>query len=260
MNLSLYAAASGMEAQQTNINTISNNIANVNTTGFKKSKAEFQDLLYQSLRPSGGDGGAGNVIPTSIEMGNGTQVVSTSKIFSQGDMSQTSNDLDIAIQGDGFLQVSRADGTTVYTRDGALKIDATGQVVTNDGLPVDGFTNVPEGTTDIFISSNGEVTYLDAEGNATNFRIQLHRFVNPGGLKALGNNLFQETAASGTAEAGNPEENGYGSLRQGFLELSNVNIVQEMVNLIVAQRAYEINSKAIQTSDDMLSQINQLKR
>lgn len=260
MNLSLYSAASGMEAQQININTISNNIANVNTTGFKRSQAEFQDLLYQSLRPAGGEAGAGNLIPTNIEMGNGTQVVSTSKIFSQGDLTQTGNELDLAIEGEGFFLVMRSDGSKAYTRDGALKVDANGQIVNSDGLSLDGFTNVPPGTSEIFVSKNGNVTYLSNDGTTTSFRIQLHRFMNPSGLKALGNNLFQETAASGTAEPGNPEEDGFGSLQQGFLEISNVNVVQEMVNMIVAQRAYEINSKAIQSSDDMLSQINQLKR
>lgn len=259
MNLSLYSAATGMEAQQLNLNTISNNIANVNTTGFKKSKVEFQDLLYQNVS-SGGQNASGNVMPTSVSVGNGVKVSSTSKVFTQGQLTQTSEENDIAIEGEGFLQVDHPNGNPVYTRDGALKISSTGEIVTSDGMPVTGLGTVPTEAVGIYISSDGQITYSLSDGTTqVGTQIQLARFANPGGLKALGGNLFQETEASGTAEIGNPDENGFGKIRQGYLEMSNVNVVQEMVNMIVSQRAYEINSKAIQTSDEMLSKINQLK-
>ena len=243
-----------------NLNAIANNIANVNTTGFKRSKIEFQDILYQNHKPKGGDSGTGNATPSGIELGNGTQVVSTSKIFTQGQLTQTGERLDIAIEGDGFLEVLKPDGTSAYSRDGALKVGPDGQVLTATGLPVQsGFQAIPINATAIFISASGDVTIETPDG-AQNFRLQLTRFNNPGGLDSQGGNILIETTASGTPETGNPGEDGFGVLHQGFLELSNVNVVEEMVNMIVAQRAYEINSKAIQTSDDMLSQIARLKR
>ena len=186
-------------------------------------------------------------------------MVATAKVFTTGELSKTDEQLDVAIQGDGFLEVQLPDGTKAYTRDGALKTDATGRVVTNDGLPVQGFSAVPSGTTNISIATNGEVTYTGA-GGTSNFRIQLVRFANPAGLMAMGRNLYEETAASGTAELGNPSENGFGTLAQGYLELSNVKIVEEMVNLILAQRAYEVNSKAVQASDEMMQMSNNLRR
>jgi len=260
MNLSLYSAATGMEAQQLNLNTIANNLANVNTTGFKRSKIEFQDLLYQKPRSAGAEAAGGNVIPTGIEIGNGSRVAATSKVFTQGQVTQTGKELDIAIQGDGFFEVQRPDGTTAYTRDGAFKLNASGQVVTSDGLPVlSGFQAVPTGTTSISIAETGEVTVEGASGSQT-YRISLTRFANPAGLKSLGGNLYEETNASGTPEQGNPGEQGFGQVLQRYLEGSNVNIVEEMVNLIVAQRAYEINSKSIQTSDEMLQNVAQMKR
>jgi len=260
MNLSLYSAATGMEAQQLNLNTIANNLANVNTTGFKRSKIEFQDLLYQKPRSAGAEAAGGNVIPTGIEIGNGSRVAATSKVFTQGQVTQTGKELDIAIQGDGFFEVQRPDGTTAYTRDGAFKLNASGQVVTSDGLPVlSGFQAVPTGTTSISIAETGEVTVEGASGSET-YRISLTRFANPAGLKSLGGNLYEETNASGTPEQGNPGEQGFGQVLQRYLEGSNVNIVEEMVNLIVAQRAYEINSKSIQTSDEMLQNVAQMKR
>jgi len=260
MNLSLYSAASGMDAQQYNLNTISNNIANVNTTGFKRSKAEFQDLLYQNTKSAGADAGAGNVTPTSVEMGNGSQIVSTTKIFTQGQLTETGGELDIAIQGDGFFEIQMNDGTSAYTRDGAFKVDGNGQVTTSTGLPVQNFPTIPSGTVRVSISGTGEVTTYDGTNQSQAGTVQLVRFVNPGGLESMGGNLFSETDASGTPETGNIGQNGFGFLRQGYLEMSNVNVVQEMVNMIVAQRAYEINSKSIQTSDDMLRQIATLKR
>ncbi|RKX34991.1 MAG: flagellar basal-body rod protein FlgG [Verrucomicrobia bacterium] len=258
MNLSMYSAATGMDAQQINLNTISNNIANVNTVGFKKAKVEFQDLFYQNQSPAGVESGDGNVTPTGIEYGNGAEVVSTAKVFTQGQMIQTGAELDLAIQGDGFLEVQRPDGESVYTRDGALKIGPDGRVMTSSGLPVlSGFQPIPQGTTSISISASGDVTVIGANGTQS-YRLQLIRFPNPSGLESLGGNLYQETAGSGLPETGSPGEDGYGTTLQGYLEASNVNVVEEMVNMILAQRAYEMNSKSIQTSDEMLQVISQL--
>lgn len=249
-----------MQAQQLNLNTISNNLANVNTTGYKRSKIEFQDLLYQKPRAVGAEAGGGEVVPTGVEMGNGSRVVSTAKVFSQGQVNQTGEKFDVAIQGDGFFEVQRADGTTAYTRDGALKVSADGKITTSDGLPLlSNFQAIPAGTTDVSISSTGDVTVVSPNGNQT-FRVQLVRFNNPSGLRSLGGNIYEETPASGTPTQGNPGEDGFGTLNQGFLEGSNVNVVEEMVNMITAQRAYEINSKSIQTSDEMLQRIAQLKQ
>lgn len=260
MNLSLYTAATGMEAQQLNLNTIANNLANANTTGFKRSKIEFQDLLYESPRAAGAETGDGNRIPTGIEIGNGVRVASTAKVFTQGFLKQTGEQLDIAIEGDGFLEVLRADGTEAYTRDGGLKLSSEGVITTSDGLPLQGgFQPIPPGTTAITISSSGLVTVQSPAG-VQNFQIQLARFNNPSGLRSLGGNLYEETLASGVPEIGNPGQDGFGRIVQGFLEISNVNVVEEMVNMITAQRAYEINSKAIQTSDDMLQRLANLKR
>ncbi|HEX9785066.1 MAG TPA: flagellar basal-body rod protein FlgG [Opitutaceae bacterium] len=260
MNLALYSAASGMEAQQINLNTISNNIANVNTAGFKKSKTEFKDLFYQATRAAGTEAGAGNLVPTSVEIGNGSQVVSTSKVFTQGQLTQTGGELDLAIEGEGFFEIERPDGTSAFTRDGSFKVGSDGRVMTSEGLPVlSGFQAIPAGTTSTGVSSTGEVTLTTPNGTQ-NFRLQVTRFQNPSGLQSLGGNLFAETPGSGVPEIGNPSEAGFGTLRQGFLETSNVNVVEEMVNMILAQRAYEINSKSIQTSDEMLQRISQLKR
>lgn len=260
MNLSLYSAATGMEAQQLNLNTIANNLANVNTPGFKRSKIEFQDLLYQNPRASGSDAGGGNLVPTGVEVGNGTRVASTSKVFTQGQLTSTGEKLDIAIQGDGFFEVQRPDGTRAYTRDGSFKLNAQGQVVTTDGLPVlSGFQPIPAGATSVSVAEDGSVTVQSANGTQT-FNITLTRFANPAGLRSLGGNLYEETAASGTPENGKPSEQGFGRTMQGYVENSNVNIVEEMVNLIVAQRAYEINSKSIQASDEMLQNAANMKR
>jgi len=258
MNLSLYSAATGMEAQQLNLNTIANNLANVNTPGFKRSKIEFQDLLYQTPRDAGTDTGDGNLVPTGVEVGNGSRVAATSKIFTQGQLTSTGEKFDVAIQGDGFFEVQRPDGTLGYTRAGSFKLSAQGQVVTVDGLPVlSGFQPIPPGTTGVAISENGEVTVQGANGSQS-FALTLTRFANPSGLRSLGGNLYQETAASGTPESGKPGEQGFGRTIQGYIEASNVNIVEEMVNLIVAQRAYEINSKSIQTSDEMLQNVSNM--
>ena len=259
MNLSLYSAATGMEAQQLNLNTIANNLANVNTPGFKKSKIEFQDLLYQKPRASGTDSGGGNLIPTGVEVGNGSRVAATSKVFTQGQLTNTGGNLDVAIQGDGFFEVTRADGTLGYTRDGSFKLNASGVVVNVDGLPVVGFQPVPAGTTAVTIASNGQVSVQSSSGT-TSYRLTLTRFANPAGLRSMGGNVYEETPASGTPETGSPGESGFGTTVQGYIETSNVNIVEEMVNLITAQRAYEIDSKSIQTSDEMLQNVAQMKR
>ena len=257
----LYSAATGMQAQQLNLNTIANNLANANTTGFKKDKIEFEDLLYQNPKIAGAQAGSESTLtPTGVEVGGGTRVVSTAKVFTQGTLTQTGGQFDLAISGDGFLAVQRPDGTTGYTRNGALHVDGTGKVTTSDGMPVmSNFQSILAGTTSVTISSGGNVTLQGASGT-TNFAIQLTRFANPSGLQNLGGNLCAETAASGAPETGTPGLNSFGTVTQGYLESSNVNIVEEMVNMITAQRAYEINSKSIQTSDEMLGQIGQLKK
>jgi len=256
----LYTAAAGMQSQQMNLDVISNNLANVNTTGYKETKLQFQDVLYQTTREAGSDQGAGNQLPESLQIGQGAVPVSTERLFTQGEMSQTGGNLDIAIQGNGFFQVQMPDGTLAYTRDGSFKSDSQGRVVTSDGYPVQGgFQPVPNGTTNITISASGSVTYTTASGLTTS-QVQIARFNNPGGLDAVGQNLYKETVASGTAELGDPSQNGFGQLQQGYLELSNVSVVQEMVSLILAQRAYEVNSKAVQAADEMMQQSNNLMR
>lgn len=256
----LYSASAGMQSQQVNLDVIANNLANVNTTGYKKAKAEFQDLLYQTTRAAGAEQGSGSQLPGSTQIGHGSRLVATSKIFTTGELTQTGERLDVAIHGDGFFEVQMPDGSRAYTRDGALKTDSTGRITTSDGLPLQGgFQPIPAGTTNITISSDGTVTTQGASGKQT-FRVSLVRFANPGGLDSVGHNLFKETTASGTAEIGNPAENGFGELQQGYLELSNVKVVEEMVNMILAQRAYEVNSKAVQTADEMMGMSNNLRR
>jgi len=257
---SLYAGASGMEAQQLNLNVIANNLANANTTGFKRSKIEFQDLLYQKPRTAGADAGNGNLLPTGSELGSGTRVVATAKMFTQGQLTQTGNELDLAIDGDGFFKVLRVDGTDAYTRDGTLKLDSTGRLVTSDGLPLVGLPVLSDARS-VNVMPTGEVSYTDKDGKSIRAgALQMYRFPNPSGLRSLGGNIYAETDSSGTALSGSPGVAGMGQVVQRFLESSNVNIVEEMVGMIQAQRAYEINSKAITTSDEMLSQLSQLKR
>ena len=249
-----------MESQQMNLDVISNNLANVNTTGYKQSKLQFQDLLYQTTRAAGSQQGGGNELPGSLQIGQGSIPIATARIFTNGELSQTGGNLDVAIQGAGFFQVQMPDGTLAYTRDGGFKTNASGQIVTSDGYPVQGgFQPVPSGTTNITISASGAVTYSTSSGT-TSSQIQLANFNNPGGLEAVGHNLFKETSASGTAQLGDPTQNGLGELQQGYLELSNVSVVQEMVNLILAQRAYEVNSKAVQAADQMMQDSNNLQR
>ena len=249
-----------MQSQQMNLDVIANNLANVNTTGFKKSKIEFQDLLYQTTRAAGAEQGAGNQLPTGLQVGHGSRPVATSKVFTNGELTQTGERLDVAIQGDGFFEVQMPDGSRAYTRDGALKTGSDGRIMTSDGAVLQGgFQPIPTGTTAITISPTGEVTTTGASGSQS-FRVQLVRFSNPSGLDSIGRNLYRETNASGSAELGNPGESGFGDLAQGYLEMSNVKVVEEMVNMIVAQRAYEINSKAVQASDEMMQLSNNLRR
>ncbi len=259
MSISLYSAASGMEAQQTNLNVISNNISNVNTTGFKKSKVEFQDMFYQVPKSVGADTG-GNLLPTGIQVGSGTQVVATSKVFTQGQVNRTDEQLDVAIVGEGFFAVTDQNGDTLYTRDGSFKRGSDGQLLTSQGMVLDPGVTYPAEANSVVIAENGTISFLRDSELISTVNLEISRFNNPSGLSALGGNLFRETAASGTPSNGNPGTDTFGTIRQGFLENSNVNIVQEMVNMIMAQRAYEVNSKSIQTSDQMMQQVTTLKR
>jgi flagellar basal-body rod protein FlgG len=258
----LYTAATGMQAQQINIDTIANNIANVNTTGFKQGRAEFQDLLYQNIRPAGTASSSSTEYPVGLQLGLGTRPVATNRIYRQGDFRQTGNPLDLVIEGQGFFQVRLPSGETAYTRDGSFHLNAQGAVVTADGNPLEPQITIPANAQEVVIGSDGTVSVTQANQSAAQQvgTIQIANFQNPSGLNAAGRNLFMPTSASGTAIAGTPGENGLGHINQGFLEQSNVSVVEEMVNMIVAQRAYEVNSKAVRVADDMLSQINNLSR
>ena len=257
---SLWTAATGMTAQQLNMDVISNNLANVNTAGFKKSRADFQDLLYQVSRAAGTESVNGDEVPTGIQVGLGARSAAVQKIFTTGDLQQTGNDLDIAIEGNGFFRVLMPDGEEAYTRSGAFKKDGTGRMVTSDGYPLEPQIVIPENATRLSITEDGAVNaYLDGEAEPNQIgTIELTSFSNPAGLEAIGRNLLLETPASGAPVDGIPGQEGFGALAQGFLEGSNVNIMEEMVGMITTQRAYEINSKAIQTSDQMLQMVNNL--
>ncbi|MCD6165147.1 flagellar basal-body rod protein FlgG [bacterium] len=258
----LRTAATGMYAQQLSVDVISNNLANINTTGFKRSKVEFQDLLYQTIKTPGSGSNLGNVSETEIQIGHGTKPVAVLKIFSQGDMKPTENPLDLAIDGNGFFQIIMPDGTRAYTRDGTFKLSAEGQLVTSDGLLLEPEISLPLDTVSINISSDGVVSALVVGSTEPEVigQLELAKFVNPAGLKSIGRNLYLQTAASGEPMIGTPDSEGYGRLMQGYQEMSNVDVVEEMVNLIVAQRAYEINSKAIRTAEEMLSATTNLTR
>ena len=259
---SLWTAASGMQAQTTSIDVISNNLANVNTAGFKRSHTDFQDLLYETMRPPGVSAGGNSQVPTGIQIGHGTRTVSTHKIFMQGDFQHTQNELDMAIEGQGFFQVIQPNGTVSYSRAGNFKIDSEGRIVTPDGFLMEPEITIPTDALAVSIGTDGTVSVLQAGQNQPSEigTLQLARFVNPAGLQSIGRNLFVETAASGNPTVGTPGEDGFGTIAQGYLEMSNVSVVDEMVNMITAQRAYEINSKAIQAADDMLQTANNLKR
>jgi flagellar basal-body rod protein FlgG len=253
----LFTAGTGMQAQQTNLDVIANNLANVNTPGFKRSRVDFEDLLYQTARPAGTRSGSGE-IPTGAQVGHGTRPVATQKIFAQGHFQQTDNPLDVVIEGDGFFQLVRPDGAIAYSRAGTFKRDSQGQMVNSDGLVLQPAISIPQDATNISISSDGVVSVTTAGSNTPQQlgQIELARFVNPPGLNAIGRNLYLPTAASGNATTGLPGQQGLGSLGQGFLESSNVSAVEEMVNMIAAQRAFEVSSKAIKSADEMLQIAN----
>ncbi len=259
---SLYSATSGMLAQQTHIDTTSNNIANVNTTGFKKSRADFNDLFYQAMQYAGTNTSNTTLSPDGMEVGLGVRPSAISKMFSQGSPKETENNLDVAITGKGFFQVQLPDGTTAYTRSGNFKLDEQGNLVTSEGYLLIPQITLPEDTTQVNIGVDGTVSVTQGLQTTSNVigQITLANFVNPAGLHSMGDNLFSITNASGEAIVGNPDSQGLGKLRQGFLELSNVRLVEEMTDLITAQRAYEANSKSIQTADAMLQTVNSLKR
>jgi flagellar basal-body rod protein FlgG len=257
---SLWISKTGMEAQQLQLDNISHNLANVATNGYKKSHAVFEDLIYQNLRQSGSATSDQTQLPSGLQVGLGVRPVATARDFTQGSLQQTSNTLDVAISGNGFLQVTLPDGTTGYTRDGDMKMDANGQLVTNNGYAIQPGITIPPNAQSISIGADGtvSVTLPGTPTPSTLGQLQLANFANPGGLDPKGGNLYAETAASGTPTAAVPGTNGLGTLRQGFVETSNVNVVEELVSMISTQRAYELNSKAIQTSDQMLQRLGQL--
>ncbi len=257
---SLWISKTGMEAQQMQLDVISNNLANVSTNGFKKSHAVFEDLMYQNLRQVGSNTSEQSTLPTGLQIGLGVRTVATSRSFAQGNLQQTSNNLDVAIQGNGFFQVTMPDGTLGYTRDGAFQLDNQGRVVTSGGLLVSNGVTVPANATSVAIAANGTVTATisGTVGPQTIGTITTASFINPAGLEPMGQNIYQESGSSGQPQQGTPGANGLGSLMQGFVETSNVNVVQELVTMIQTQRAYEMNSKAIQTSDQMLQKLGQL--
>jgi len=257
---SLWIAKTGMEAQQMQLDTISNNLANVGTNGFKRGHVVFEDLMYQNLRQAGAASSDQTQLPTGLQVGLGVRAVATSRNFSQGSLQQTSNNLDLAINGHGFLQVQMPDGTTSYTRDGSLQVNGSGQLVTNNGYVVQPGITIPASAQSVTIAPDGTVSVALPNQTAaqTLGQLQLAGFINPAGLEPKGQNLWAESAASGAATAGAPGSNGLGSLQQGYVETSNVNVVTELVSMIATQRAYELNSKAIQTSDQMLQKLGQL--
>ena len=254
MNTALWAAKTGLDAQQTQMANISNNLANVNTTGFKKGRAVFEDLIYQNLKQVGAATSQDTQAPSGLSLGTGVRVVATEKVFTQGSSNQTGNALDVAILGRGFLQVALPDGTLAYTRDGSMQLNSQGQLVTASGYAIQPSITIPNGAQSLSISSDGVVSAtLNGESAPTQLgTLQLADFVNPAGLQPRGENLLTESAASGTAQVSTPGLNGLGTLQQGSVEASNVNVVEEMVNMIQAQRAYEMNTKAISGSDQML--------
>ncbi|HSV31351.1 MAG TPA: flagellar basal-body rod protein FlgG [Atribacteraceae bacterium] len=258
----LWTAATGMMSRQLDIDVIANNLANVNTTGFKKSRVDFQDIMYQTIRVSGAPTTEATQVPVGIEVGLGTRPAAVQKMFFQGDMYETRNPLDLVIEGNGFFQILLPDGEIAYSRDGSFKLDALGQVVTNDGFLLEPPITVPPEAESITVGQDGIVSVQipgEIEPQEVGV-IELVRFINPAGLTSLGRNLYRATASSGEPQMGVPGLAGFGSLAQGFLEMSNVQIVKEMVRMISAQRAYEVNAKAITTADEMLQISNNLKR
>jgi flagellar basal-body rod protein FlgG len=258
MNQALWIAKTGLDAQQTRMAVISNNLANTNTTGFKRDRASFEDLLYQTVRQPGAASSEQTQLPTGLQTGTGVRVAATAKQFAQGNLNQTGNALDVAINGRGFFEVLMPDGSTAYTRDGSFQIDAQGQVVTNAGYAVQPGLQLPEGAQSVTVGADGTVSVQVAgQPEAVQVgQLTLSDFVNPAGLQAKGENLFAETGASGPAQSGAPGQGGVGTLVQGALESSNVNVVEELVSMIETQRAYETNAKAISTVDSMLGYLN----
>ena len=257
---SLWIAKTGLDAQQTQLDAITHNLANVSTNGYKRVRATFEDLLYQTQRPAGAPTSQSTSAPTALQVGTGVRPVATLRNFAQGNLQQTGNALDMSVNGEGFFQVQMPDGTTGYTRDGSFQMDAQGQVVTSNGFPMSPAINIPANATKITIAADGSVN-VQVAGSATTQtvgQIQLATFPNVGGLNSLGQNLYGETSASGAPSTATPGTNGAGVLQQGYVETSNVNVVEELVNMIQAQRAFEMNSKAVQTSDQMLQRLSQL--
>lgn len=260
----LWTAATGMKTQQTNIDVTSNNLANVNTGGFKKTKVNFSDLMYRQMREPGDQNEQGGQVAVGVELGHGSKVASTQKIFTAGNIQETGNPLDLLIEGEGFFRIEKPDGSYAYTKNGSFNRDSEGNIVTSEGYLLDSDVDeIPEDTTNISITADGQVN-AEIAGDSGDIEelgeITLYRFANPAGLNSAGNNLFEETPATGDPQEGTPGEDGFGTLSQGFLEMSNVKVVEEMVNMISAQRAYDVNSKAIQSADEMLKTANQLKR
>ncbi len=257
---SLWISKTGLDAQQTQMDVISNNLANVSTNGFKRSRAVFEDLLYQNIRQPGAQSSQQTQLPSGLQLGTGVRPVATERVFSQGNLQQTSNSKDVAIQGSGFFQVLMPDGTTAYTRDGSFQTDNQGQLVTSSGFPVQPAITIPANAQSVTIGRDGVVS-ITLPGQAATTQVgalQLATFINPAGLMAKGENLYVESSASGNANTNAPGTNGAGLLSQGYVETSNVNVVEELVNMIQTQRAYEINSKAITTSDQMLQKLTQM--
>lgn len=259
MNQALWIAKTGLDAQQTRMSVISNNLANVNTTGFKQDRAVFEDLLYQTMRQPGAQSSSSTQLPSGLMVGTGVRTVATEKLHSQGNIIQTNNALDIAVQGRGFFQILMPDGSLSYTRDGTFQLDSTGQVVMSNGYPLEPSITIPEDAQSITVGSDGTVSVLQAGDTAPTIvgNIDLADFVNPTGLQPIGENLFKESGASGTVVTGTPGLTGLGTVVGGALETSNVNVVTELINMIETQRAYEMNSKAISTSDQMLQYASQ---
>ncbi|MGQ0509165.1 MAG: flagellar basal-body rod protein FlgG [Betaproteobacteria bacterium] len=257
---SLWISKTGLDAQQFQLDVIANNLANVGTNGYKRSRAVFEDLLYQTLREPGAQSSQLTQVPSGLQVGTGVRPVSTLRVFTQGNLQKTDNSLDLAVNGQGFFQVLMPDGTTAYTRDGSFHVDSQGALVTSNGFNVQPQITIPSNVTSITVAQDGVVSVIRSGSPAPQQigQIQLANFVNPAGLKPLGQNLFHESAASGAPQANAPGSNGLGMLNQGYVETSNVNVVEELVSMIQTQRAYEINSKAIQTSDQMLARLAQL--
>lgn len=261
MQRSLFVGATGMTAQQLNLDMIANNLANVNTTAFKRSRTDFQDLLYQTIRAPGSVSAEGFEVPSGIQFGHGVGVASITKLFEQGSFIETGNQLDVAIEGEGFFQITLPDGDIGYTRDGSFKLNSDGTIVTADGFALEPELTIPEDTVTISIGSDGTVSVTLADSTIDELgQIELARFINPSGLLSQGRNLYRQSEASGDPILSIPGEEGAGSLRQAFLESSNVSVVEEIVQLIITQRAFEVNSSVIETSDEMLQTANNMTR